>query len=112
MPPNTAYVGRGSKYGNPYLPTHQYEAFWQKIGYAVPLVKLRSKPSLDLCLDRYVAKLHQQLIENPNFLEPLRGKNLACWCALDQPCHADILLRLANEWGPESEYTEPPKTAA
>jgi len=26
----------------------------------------------------------------------LRGKNLACWCALDAPCHADVLLRLAN----------------
>jgi hypothetical protein len=29
-------------------------------------------------------------------LEPLRGKNLACWCPLDLACHADILLRLAN----------------
>lgn len=29
-------------------------------------------------------------------LRPLRGKNLACWCAADQPCHADVLLRLAN----------------
>lgn len=26
----------------------------------------------------------------------LRGKNLACFCALDQPCHADVLLELAN----------------
>lgn len=26
----------------------------------------------------------------------LRGKNLACWCALDAPCHADVLLNLAN----------------
>jgi hypothetical protein len=26
----------------------------------------------------------------------LRGKNLACWCRLDQPCHADVLLELAN----------------
>lgn len=29
-------------------------------------------------------------------LPELRGKDLACWCALDQPCHADILLELAN----------------
>jgi Domain of unknown function (DUF4326) len=27
----------------------------------------------------------------------LRGKNLACFCRLDQTCHADILLRIANE---------------
>jgi hypothetical protein len=26
----------------------------------------------------------------------LRGKDLACWCRLDQPCHADVLLDLAN----------------
>lgn len=26
----------------------------------------------------------------------LRGKNLGCWCSLDQPCHADVLIELAN----------------
>lgn len=29
-------------------------------------------------------------------LPSLRGKNLACYCPLDQPCHADVLLELAN----------------
>lgn len=29
-------------------------------------------------------------------IEGLRGKDLACWCPLDQPCHADVLLELAN----------------
>jgi hypothetical protein len=29
-------------------------------------------------------------------IDALRGKNLACWCPLDQPCHADVLLELAN----------------
>ena len=26
----------------------------------------------------------------------LRGHDLACWCPLSEPCHADVLLRLAN----------------
>ncbi len=26
----------------------------------------------------------------------LAGRDLACWCPLDQPCHADVLLELAN----------------
>ena len=26
----------------------------------------------------------------------LNGKNLACWCPLDGPCHADIWLKIAN----------------
>ena len=33
--------------------------------------------------------------ERPS-LVALRGKDLACWCPLDQPCHADVLLELAN----------------
>lgn len=33
----------------------------------------------------------------PFCLPALRGKNLACWCPLDQPCHADVLLELANK---------------
>jgi hypothetical protein len=37
----------------------------------------------------------------PLALEPekvalLRGLDLACWCALDVPCHADVLLEIAN----------------
>jgi hypothetical protein len=28
--------------------------------------------------------------------EQLRGKNIACWCGLDEPCHGDVLLEAAN----------------
>jgi hypothetical protein len=27
----------------------------------------------------------------------LRGKNLACFCKLSDPCHVDVLLKIANE---------------
>lgn len=29
----------------------------------------------------------------------LAGHDLACWCPADQPCHADVLLELANGGG-------------
>ena len=29
-------------------------------------------------------------------LEIIRGRDLACFCPLDRPCHADVLLELAN----------------
>jgi hypothetical protein len=32
----------------------------------------------------------------PNAVRELAGRDLACWCPLDQPCHADVLLQLAN----------------
>ena len=28
------------------------------------------------------------------FLEPLRGKNLACFCKLNLPCHVDPIMEL------------------
>lgn len=39
--------------------------------------------------DRRRARLLERLPE-------LRGQDLACWCSLDGPCHADVLLELAN----------------
>lgn len=71
MPPNTVYVGRPSKWGNPYDTAEEFRMF--------------------ICLS----------IEGGNLAywaeKELRGKNLACWCRLDQPCHADILLEIANK---------------
>lgn len=34
--------------------------------------------------------------EPETFFRPLAGKNLACWCDLDMPCHADTLITMAN----------------
>lgn len=44
-------------------------------------------------------ELHPESIAAPSRIEIKRflaGKNLACFCRLDQPCHADVLLELAN----------------
>ena len=48
------------------------------------------------CLVAFNESLRERLKGEPDFLLPLKGKNLACWCPLNQPCHADILLELAN----------------
>lgn len=45
-----------------------------------------------------VARFQRPAIANE--LDELRGQNLACWCSLDQPCHADVLLDLANRETP------------
>ena len=73
MPTNAVYVGRPSKWGNPY--------------------RIDVEGNLEGVLGLYRKWLEEKLYRDPNFLEPLRGKDLACWCPLDKPCHADILLR-------------------
>jgi hypothetical protein len=40
------------------------------------------------------------IVGPPPSIEPIRadlgGRNLACWCRIGEPCHADVLLELAN----------------
>ena len=77
MPPNTIYVGRPTKYGNPYqVSCNQSDEFRIK-----QIEKYKSLMSLMLRQDA---------------AEELKGKNLACFCPLDKPCHADVLLKIAN----------------
>jgi len=46
-----------------------------------------------LSLERWLEEQGQPARDEIN---ELRGKDLACWCPLDQPCHADVLLDIAN----------------
>lgn len=50
------------------------------------------------CVDAYVYGVgNAEGVIPYDDLHELRGKDLACWCPLDQPCHADVLLKLANK---------------
>lgn len=82
MPKNTIYVGRPSKWGNQFQCLSRYES-----------VK-RFEESLNDWINNIYGYGENHSYEE--FIAPLRGKNLACWCPLDQPCHADVLLKLAN----------------
>ena len=42
----------------------------------------------------------------------LAGRDLACWCRLDEPCHADVLLRIAAQDPPVSAGDHDPPCAA
>jgi hypothetical protein len=46
-----------------------------------------------------VAKYREELLKDPIRLfkaQELKGWNLMCWCRQDEPCHADVLLEVAN----------------
>lgn len=79
MPPNTINVARPSKYGNPH-----------RIGFCPVCGVEHSR-------DEAIAEFLAELVSLPSsHFEVLRGQNLACWCKLGTPCHADVLLRIAN----------------
>lgn len=95
-PDGAVYVGRGSKWRNPYrvagsaikdadhgrtirFGSHR-EALWEAV--------------------RWYAEAIPNGWDGVRDAEEIRrelaGHDLMCWCPLDQPCHADVLLELAN----------------
>lgn len=76
MPPNTVYVGRPTKWGNP----------------------LETKREFDLWIRGKIFIEFRQDLRNDilGHVYELRGYNLSCWCKIGEPCHADVLLELAN----------------
>lgn len=100
MPPNTVYVGRPTIWGNPFVaddPTLAVEAYRRLAQHGTKTFDIRSG-GLQFADDRHPNSTHWAyagFVERN--IKSLRGKNLACWCRLDQPCHADVLLELANQ---------------
>lgn len=93
MPPNTVYVGRPTKWGNPFSVYCGKEPISTKraIRYYRNWLTGHSKGYGVFAGSKYLPLyLRKSLYE-------LRGKNLCCWCPIDQPCHADVLLELANQ---------------
>lgn len=87
LPPNTVCVTRPGRWGNPFYPGSRHMD--------------SATPTREECVERFrrhLAFMAQALpVKLAGLLEPLRGKDLACWCAVDnQPCHADVWLALAN----------------
>jgi hypothetical protein len=79
MPEGAVYVGRPTIWGNNFS-VKEYGRDLALLNFRMRVDGLRKIRALDTVM-------------NVRFL---RGKDLACWCPLDQPCHADILLEIAN----------------
>jgi len=94
MPPNTVKVDRATKWGNPFVVgAHGTRAecvdLFHKLlaGY----ICISNGPAMEE-QETYLKMVRASRDE-------LRGKNLACWCPPDQPCHADVLLKLKHRKG-------------
>lgn len=88
MPPNTVKVCRPGPWGNPWIvrgarrgpspPGHE------EVG------------TVEEAIARYRAWVTGDPERLARARRELAGRNLACWCPADRPCHADVLLQIAN----------------
>lgn len=113
-PEGAIVVARPSKWGNPfriYRDHHLVGPMWHVAcetwthipatqcihGYVSSSRAISISEAVDLY--RTLLKIRQR--DEPDrlrqWLHPLRGHDLACWCPLDQPCHADVLLQICRE---------------
>lgn len=101
MPPGAVYVGRPTVYGNPFRIGAPYcgpviQAVHSPAGLVMAFNLWIERDTLNpLMWDRELIVAHAHLkaaLERGD----LKGKDLACWCPLERPCHADVLLRIAN----------------
>lgn len=94
-------VDRTTKWGNPFVVHHPGSSCEKPMtpkmavaSFKAMLAKQGSWSPIPLPWPK--GKIPRDWTEAADVVRELRGKNLACWCALDAPCHADVLLELAN----------------
>ena len=76
IPVGAVYIGKPSKWGNPYKMNRNFNREKVIVLYREWIIKQIESGKLDI--------------------EELRGKDLVCWCS-PEPCHGDVLLELANK---------------
>lgn len=84
LPPASCSVTRPGKWGNPFATADEFESVFS-------VIQLSGLKPEDCFSQRWnaVATIVRDI-------KQLRGFKLACFCPLDQPCHADVLAREAN----------------
>lgn len=118
MPAAAIYVGRPTKWGNPFQISSNRRDLFVHDGMRVLWSTPRSEDALTTAREFAVSAYHPWLVSGslhglsqweprPELLpvrtrilgdlRSLADRDLACWCPLSDPCHADVLLELANQ---------------
>lgn len=103
MPEGTVYVGRPTVFGNPF-PVDVYgradavDLFRRWLTGQISPLELSQCSRCDRWSGGQDETVTLGIVRGWIMYEipRLRGRDLVCWCPLDAPCHADVLLELAN----------------
>lgn len=113
MPPDTVKVDRTTRYGNPVRVErkrgqqwNESARCWDQIWECRRLDEIQGQTFAAKATAALRAAIRFECEVIPELdLEPLRGKNIACWCGLDEPCHGDVYLDHANRPLPAAQET-------
>lgn len=102
--PDAVIVARPSKWGNPFMAEDGLSTMAREIlvdDFRAWLLWRQSSTHSHRRDERKPWRLTEEQSDARRArvlgaISELRGHDLACWCPLDQPCHADVLLELAN----------------
>lgn len=92
MPANTVKVDRTTRWGNPFAVHGDGQRMDRGLAVALFTQLLDKQGGWQARPQRSVEWTSLQEVR-----AQLRGRNLACWCPPHEPCHAQVLLRLANQ---------------
>jgi len=98
MPPNTVKVTRPGPHGNPFYPGcgRAYGSIDGQ-GRLLPW-PLETRADAVRHFREHLCVMRKEDPERfRRLIEPLKGKNVACWCKLTEPCHGDVWLEFAAE---------------
>jgi hypothetical protein len=84
MPADTVKIDRTTRWGNPFTPADSGSVANAVANHAAWMTGELAAP--DGAVPPSIEEIRSAL----------RGRHLACWCALDGPCHADLMLQIAN----------------
>jgi hypothetical protein len=90
MPEGAVYVGRPSRWGNPWREGAPHP------DHGRPMTRTETIDVYRGWVAQSFADWWGGLVLRTAIDNDLRGHDLACWCPLDAPCHADVLLELAS----------------
>lgn len=88
-PSGAVSVARGTRWGNPFHVTGKC-----KCGPNPAVIHAANNAEAVMLFRGYLVR-HHGLVDA--IRHELRGKSLMCWCKPDEPCHADVLLFIANQ---------------
>lgn len=115
MPEDAMYVGRPTRWGNPISAKYgitsgpswadirgkpMQTGVWPCEEAVIYAMSAPRELAAEHAVDIFRTYCEVQQRDYPDtfaeWIAPLTGKDLCCWCPVDAACHADVLLALAN----------------